>query len=167
MYYYKQELHDTGNKSFCLPGTRMPEWFENCSKGHSISFWFRGKFPAISLCIVGHMHKIPTKFRPIVIINGNIMKTELPTKTWFDSEFPMLTDHIFIVGERHIKFEDNVDEVLSANEWNHAVISMDIDDFKWNSTGQFAAWIGLHVITQKCSMGRIQFTNPFNHQPFL
>ncbi|KAK2354127.1 TMV resistance protein N [Trifolium repens] len=161
-----QELHDTGNKSFCLPGTRMPEWFENCSKGHSISFWFRGKFPAISLCIVGHMHKIPTKFRPIVIINGNIMKTELPTKTWFDSEFPMLTDHIFIVGERHIKFEDNVDEVLSANEWNHAVISMDID-FKWNSTGQFAAWIGLHVMKQKCIMGRIQFTNPFNHQPFL
>ncbi|GAU51639.1 hypothetical protein TSUD_414630 [Trifolium subterraneum] len=159
-----QELHVNGNKSVCLPGTQMPEWFENCSKGHSISFWFRGKFPAISLCIVGHMYKIPTKFRPIVIINGNIMKTELPTKTWFDFEFPMLTDHIFIVGERHIKFEDNVDEVLSENEWNHAVVSIDIE-FKSNPIGQFAAWIGLHVIKQKCSMGRIQFTNPFNYQP--
>ncbi|AET02383.1 putative TIR domain, winged helix-turn-helix DNA-binding domain-containing protein [Medicago truncatula] len=156
-----QELHEAGNKSFCLPGTQMPDWFEHRSKGHSISFWFRGKFPALSLCFVGLMHKIPTGFRPIVIINGNIMKTMLPAEKWFDFEFPVLTDHIFIVGERHIKFEDNMDEVLSENEWNHAVISIDID-FKWSSSGLFAAWIGLHVIKQKCSMDRIQFTNPCN-----
>ncbi|GAU37592.1 hypothetical protein TSUD_365130 [Trifolium subterraneum] len=122
-----QELHEAGNKSFCLPGTRMPEWFEHCSNGHSISFWFRDNFPSISLCIVGHMRKIPT---------------------------------------RHIRFEDNVDEVLSENEWNHAVVSIDMD-FKSNTTGQFAAGIGLHVIKQNCSMDRIQFTSPFNHQSFL
>jgi hypothetical protein len=143
----------------------MPEWFEHYNNGHSISFWFRDKFPSISLCMVGLMRKITTRFRPIVIVNGNIMKTKLPTKIWFDFEFPMLTDHIFIVGERHIKFEDNVDEVLSENEWNHAVVSIDID-FKSNPIEQFAAGIGLHVIKQKCSMDKIQFTNPFN-QPIL
>ncbi|WJX93001.1 hypothetical protein P8452_74576 [Trifolium repens] len=57
-----QELHEAGNKSFCLPGTRMPEWFEHYNNGHSISFWFRDKFPSISLCMVGLMRKITTSW---------------------------------------------------------------------------------------------------------
>lgn len=161
MNYDKQELHEAGNKRFCLPGTQIPEWFDHRNRGHSISFWFRDKFPAISLCLVGLMHRLPICFRLIVIINGNKMRTELQTKQWFDFELPLLTDHILIVGERQVNFEDNMDEVLSVNEWNRAIISIDIDS-KWNPTELFVVWTGLHVIEQKRSMDSIRFTNPCN-----
>ncbi|KAE9587835.1 putative leucine-rich repeat domain, L domain-containing protein [Lupinus albus] len=46
-----QELHkEAGNMAFCLPGSRIPGWFEHRRNGSSISFWFRNMFPAISLC---------------------------------------------------------------------------------------------------------------------
>ncbi|XP_061350170.1 disease resistance protein Roq1-like [Gastrolobium bilobum] len=46
-----EELHkECGDKKFLLPETRIPEWFENCTNGPSISFWFCNKVPAISLC---------------------------------------------------------------------------------------------------------------------
>ena len=69
------------------------------------------------------MHKHPFGLKPIVSINGNKMKTEFQRR-WFYFEFPVLTDHILIFGERQMKFEDNVDEVVSENDWNHVVVSV-------------------------------------------
>ncbi|RDX98506.1 Disease resistance-like protein CSA1, partial [Mucuna pruriens] len=160
----KQELHEAGNKRFCLPGTRIPEWFEHCSRGQSISFWFRNKFPVISLCLVGLMHKHPIGFKPVVSINGSKMKSGFQTKL-FNLEFPVLTDHILTFGEEQIKFEDNVDEVLSEKEWNHVVVSIDID-CKWNPTEEFVVRTGLHVIKPKSSMNDIRFTDPYKQQSF-
>ncbi|RDX93326.1 TMV resistance protein N, partial [Mucuna pruriens] len=160
----KQEVHEAGNKRFCLPGTRIPEWFEHCSRGQSISFWFRNKFPVISLCLAGLMHKHPIGLKPSVSINGNKMKTGFQTKL-FNFEFPVLTDHILTFGDRQIKFEDNVDVVLSKNEWNHVVVSIDID-FKWNPTEPFAVRTGLHVIKKNSSMDDIRFTDPYNQPCF-
>ncbi|RZB60815.1 TMV resistance protein N [Glycine soja] len=37
---------------FCLPGDRIPEWFYQQSRGPSISFWFRNKFPDMVLCLI-------------------------------------------------------------------------------------------------------------------
>ncbi|KAG4977447.1 hypothetical protein JHK86_036921 [Glycine max] len=155
----KQELHEAGNKRYSLPGTRIPEWFEHCSRGQSISFWFRNKFPVISLCLAGLMHKHPFGLKPIVSINGNKMKTEFQRR-WFYFEFPVLTDHILIFGERQIKFEDNVDEVVSENDWNHVVVSVDVD-FKWNPTEPLVVRTGLHVIKPKSSVEDIRFIDPY------
>ncbi|TKY68445.1 TMV resistance protein N [Spatholobus suberectus] len=47
-----QEWVGTGSKMFFLPGTKIPEWFTCYTRGGSISFEFRTKFPAISLCLV-------------------------------------------------------------------------------------------------------------------
>ncbi|PNX83981.1 disease resistance protein (TIR-NBS-LRR class) [Trifolium pratense] len=44
-----QELHEVGGTIFCLPGKRIPEWFELQSRGWSFSFWIRNRLPSISL----------------------------------------------------------------------------------------------------------------------
>lgn len=57
-----------------LPGARIPEWFDHCDKGGSISFWFRNKFPAVALCTVmglGNILHFDVKIDPEFIINGN------------------------------------------------------------------------------------------------
>ncbi|KHN46565.1 hypothetical protein glysoja_032657 [Glycine soja] len=46
------ELHEAGGTQFMFPGTRIPEWFDQQSSGHSSSFWFRNKFPAKLLCLL-------------------------------------------------------------------------------------------------------------------
>nr|WIL60057.1 nodulation protein [Melilotus officinalis] len=158
-----QELHEAGNKRFCLPGSQMPQWFKHFSKGHSISFWFRNKFPAITICLVGPMHKLPIKLRPVVIVNGTKMETEFQTQKLFNFEFPLLIDHILIFDQTHVKFKDNVDEVPSEDKWNHVVVSIHVD-FKWDPTEPFVVQTGLNVIEQISSMDDIQFTNPYSEQ---
>ncbi|RZB60813.1 TMV resistance protein N isoform B [Glycine soja] len=65
-----KELHEAGNTVFCLPRDRIPEWFDQQSRGPSISFWFRNKFPDMVLCLI--VAPIQDKFfRPMVFINGN------------------------------------------------------------------------------------------------
>ncbi|XP_029127397.1 disease resistance protein RPS4-like [Cajanus cajan] len=44
-----QTLHETGGKRFLLPGSTIPSWLNCSSKGLSMRFWFRNKFPAITL----------------------------------------------------------------------------------------------------------------------
>lgn len=105
------------------------------------------------------MHKHPFGLKPIVSINGNKMKTEFQRR-WFYFEFPVLTDHILIFGERQMKFEDNVDEVVSENDWNHVVVSVDVD-FKWNPTEPLVVRTGLHVIKPKSSVEDIRFIDPY------
>ncbi|RHN51149.1 hypothetical protein MtrunA17_Chr6g0465271 [Medicago truncatula] len=53
-----QKLHAQGsNKEFHLPDKRIPAWFDHQVYGRdaSITFWFRQKIPAISLCLVAHL----------------------------------------------------------------------------------------------------------------
>ncbi|RZB62066.1 TMV resistance protein N [Glycine soja] len=47
-----QELHEAGGTQFVFPGTRIPEWLDHQSSGHSSSFWFRNKFPPKLLCLL-------------------------------------------------------------------------------------------------------------------
>ncbi|MED6112652.1 hypothetical protein PIB30_063499 [Stylosanthes scabra] len=75
-----QELYENGNIRFTLPGRRIPSWFEKCSRGASISFWFRGKFPSKALCIaILLMDKQPSPVRvtpilwPVGVQNGSII----------------------------------------------------------------------------------------------
>ncbi|KAH1206311.1 TMV resistance protein N [Glycine max] len=63
--FLNQELHEAGNTVFCLPRDRIPEWFDQQSRGPSISFWFRNKFPDMVLCLI--VAPIQDKFfRPMV-----------------------------------------------------------------------------------------------------
>ncbi|MED6109225.1 hypothetical protein PIB30_031541 [Stylosanthes scabra] len=73
MEYISAELHENGNTRFAFSG-RIPRWFEKCSRGASISFWFRGEFPSNALCIailLTDKQPSPVRVTPIFTINGN------------------------------------------------------------------------------------------------
>ncbi|KAG4380633.1 hypothetical protein GLYMA_16G211400v4 [Glycine max] len=158
-----QELHETGNTMFCLPGTRSPEWFEQQSIGPSLSFWFRNKFPVMDLCfVIGPMGKDSILFRPIMTINGNTMETQLTEKRCC-LDFRALDYHILIIGTKYMKFGECLDKPLTKNEWNHVVVSIGIEP---TPKDVIVKQTGLHVIKPESSMDDVQFTNPYKQPSF-
>jgi hypothetical protein len=140
---------------FCLPGSRIPDWFEHCSSGESISFWFRNKFPAIALCLVSDSVFWTSPIHPIVIING--IKSELAYQPvsiilgWVE------THHTYIFDLQKITFKDNFDETLLENEWNHVEIMY---KDRYNQWVPIEIEIGIHVYKQRNRMEDIRFTDP-------
>nr|KYP76799.1 TMV resistance protein N [Cajanus cajan] len=159
-----QELHEAGNTMFCFPGSRIPDWFEHQSIGPSISFWFRDKFPTMALCfVIGPMGKDSILFRPIMTINGVEIQFLTEKRICFD--FPSLTDHVFIIGTKYTSFGDNLDEVLSKNEWNHVVVSIGIGFEPTPEKMMIVKRTGFHIIKPESSTGDIEFTDPYNNHP--
>ncbi|XP_045787151.1 disease resistance protein RUN1-like [Trifolium pratense] len=151
-----QELHEAGSTMFKLPGSRIPDWFEHCSSRGSISFWFRNKFPAIALCLVPDSMFVTSSIYPTVIINGN--KRDLDSRDTDEYGEPCLSiepDHTYIFDLQKMKFEDNLDEALLNNEWNHVEIM-------YTDANNHSMLIesGIHVFKQKSRIEDIRFTNP-------
>lgn len=144
-------MHEAGNTMFYVPGTIIPDWFEQHSSGGLISFWFRNKFPAISLCVVTPSMFIESSVYPIVIINGNRRLLD----PFNDPQIWMQPDHTYIFDLQKIRFKDNWDEALLENEWNHVEIS-----FSDKNMIPVLLESGIHVFKQKISsMEDIKFTN--------
>nr|KYP42913.1 TMV resistance protein N [Cajanus cajan] len=148
--FLNQELHEAGETQFYLPGERIPEWFDHQSKGPSISFWFRNKFPDKVLCLViGPMDDESGMFRPMVIINGN--------KSFPGSGYFMIhMDHTYIFDLKRIECEDSLYEVPLENEWNHAEVT--IVGLEETS---IVKECGIHVFKQESSMEDIRFSDPY------
>ncbi|CAJ1947541.1 unnamed protein product [Sphenostylis stenocarpa] len=159
----KQELHEAGSTFFYLPGAKIPEWFEFQRLELPISFWFRNKLPAVTICLAlervckycpsrgdkCRLLVIPSTLRlmsPIVIING---KEHL-----FDS-WEMINDCTCVFDLRETKLRNDLDEELLDNEWNHAEVTC-----RYTSFGQTFIKSGIHVLKQENSMGVIRFTDP-------
>ncbi|XP_016205522.1 TMV resistance protein N-like isoform X3 [Arachis ipaensis] len=153
-----QELHEAGNTRFALPGSRIPAWFEHHSKGASISFWFRNKFPAIALFLaIGLTDKNTVFVSPDITING---KKGFP-------EFWTEMEQIFLFDLQMIQCD--LGETLSENEWNHAEISCTASDHflfigEKFPVEPFAKEIGIHVFRQKSTVEDIRFTDPYKRR---
>ncbi|XP_061353640.1 TMV resistance protein N-like [Gastrolobium bilobum] len=154
-----EELHaEGGDKTFILPGKKIPEWFEHRSREPTISFWFRNKFPALSLCIITRknnkqlkdVYSAPFGFHHELIINGN---REFPLNQGYYSWISEVDDHIVIFD---INLEDNVDLVVLENSWNHVVFSIDIPERK--PMDIWTLQTGLHVFKKRNNMKDILFT---------
>ncbi|KAH1203010.1 hypothetical protein GmHk_17G049342 [Glycine max] len=140
-----KELHEAdGYKLFRLPGPSIPEWFEHCINGSSISFWFRNKFPVISLSCVFVGLELYAGVWFTLIINGNKYLSPHIFLADLSSDLLCICDHIE---------ELFYDLVLSENEWNHVVCTT-----SW--VPQPIKQIGIHVLKQGSNMEDIQFTNP-------
>ncbi|XP_061369751.1 uncharacterized protein LOC133312551 [Gastrolobium bilobum] len=143
-----EELHEEGgDKAFLLPKTRIPEWFEYCTNGPSISFWFRNKVPAISLFFA-----IPFKFHYFGLnmeVNG-ISKDTGVGFNWF----PLAGDYTVLCDIKQEKL-DGIFSDIEENKWNHVVCTAS------NSREEvFVKQSGIHVFKQECRMEDIQFTDP-------
>ncbi|XLR24764.1 hypothetical protein HN51_071287 [Arachis hypogaea] len=150
-----QEVHENGNTEFALPGECIPNWFEQRTKEGSISFWFRGRFPAKDLCLAillkdwfrwSHRPRLKD-VTTIVSINGKQVsrgrgRTKMQKLYIFD---------LSVTNKMH-----HLDEICFENEWNHAEVSFELED-------DDIMEIGMHILKQKSSgiMEDIQFTDPY------
>ena len=132
-----------------MPGERIPEWFDHQSRGPSISFWFRNKFPGKVLCLViGPMDDDSGMLISKVIINGN--------KYFRGSGYFMMgMDHTYLFDLQIMEFEDNL-YVPLENEWNHAEVTY--EGLEETSTPKEC---GIHVFKQESSMKDIRFADPY------
>ncbi|XP_057760752.1 uncharacterized protein LOC130981148 [Arachis stenosperma] len=156
--YEKQDLHEDVNDKeswLPMPGTKVQEWFNYSRHGSSISFWFRNKFPAISLFVINELKK--TSFEPKLTINGHEMH--------LFSLFSLQKDHILILtlGPKQTEFKDEVNNVISKDEWNHVELSSDhaVHGVGGGTIYESMMQIGLHVFKQFSNMEDIRFTDPF------
>ncbi|KAF7813411.1 Rj2 protein [Senna tora] len=164
----REELHNTGGKIFSLPQGRIPEWFDHRTKGGSISFWFRNKFPAIVACVViglTNEEYFSISLHPNVTINGNNPIYD----PGFYHGFEVVSDHIFVFDLRSIEFSDKVEDASLEKEWNHVKISFEApysveyeeiqrDDAIMEEVGKES---GIYVLKQINKMEDIRFTNPY------
>ncbi|KEH32795.1 disease resistance protein (TIR-NBS-LRR class) [Medicago truncatula] len=144
-----QELHEAGNTWFHLPQAKIPEWFNHqCLAGLSISFWFRNKFPAITLCVVSPLTCYGSQHRVKATINGNTFFYTHGSKIGTASHKDTYHLHLFHMQMKY--FNDNMDKALLENKWNHAEV-----DF-----GFPFMYSGIHVLEEKSNMKDIRFSNP-------
>lgn len=145
---------------FSLPGKKIPYWFALQSREESTSFFFRNKFPAVSVCLViGHVDEKPitVNFSPKVFVNGN----KLSSGNQLVFNFRVATDHILLFDLRLLKFKDNGDALFSDNKWNHVVVSY-VDHITHNEVPirVVSKYSGIHVYNQISGMEDIRFTIP-------
>ncbi|KAF7813416.1 pentatricopeptide repeat-containing protein [Senna tora] len=174
-----KELHNTGGTIFSLSHGTIPEWFDLRTKGGSISFWFRNKFPALVVCLViGLPNKELFSIRirsggviingnerfdvPVidacVIINGNEQR-HVPSTTF------IAEDHIFVFDLRSIEYSDKVEDASLEKEWKHVEIYYEDRSIRLSNEEDSIEGVckesGIYVLKEIDKMEDIRFTNPY------
>ncbi|MED6120216.1 hypothetical protein PIB30_019009 [Stylosanthes scabra] len=156
-----KELHENGGKDFILPSSSIPKWVEHSSNNDSISFWFRGELPEISLCVVVEPPFVfsRTHICPEFIINSSIGTPEHIESVETSGQ---LEDHIFIIDPKLMK--SKVNEVILENEWNHVVCTIKSCG---HQRGPAIKKLGIYFHKDRSSMENIQFIDPLLHKEGL
>ncbi|CAJ2666379.1 unnamed protein product [Trifolium pratense] len=152
-----EKLHaEGGDKEFHLPETCIPMWFTHHVYGHdaSITFWFRKKVPAISLCLVVRPGTYEEIIHPRFIINGD-RKTDVCEQNIYDGDrvCNRVVDHIIIFDIKSIPIK--LTDVIFESEWNHVLCTL-----SGLRNKLFIDEIGIRVFKQGINMEDIRFTNP-------
>lgn len=133
-------------------------WFEHYAYGHnaSITFWFRKKIPAISLCLVVRPGTYEEIIQPRFIINGK-GETDVLELSFDDGDHGHNRladpDHIIIFDIKHITFK--LTDAVFENKWNCVVCTL-----SGLRNKLFIDRIGIRIFKQGINMEDIQFTNP-------
>ncbi|MED6225729.1 hypothetical protein PIB30_096450, partial [Stylosanthes scabra] len=144
-----------------VPGNKIPECFHCSDNGNSISFWFRNKFPAISLCVVlgaRDEHQTAFYFCPKLEINGKTVNKWLlqNKKYWL---VPKLEgDHIFFLHDKQKRNENSVsvnEALVGNNGWVRAKIFVDF--FSLTGWTKIAMQIGIRVLEGE----DVRFSSPY------
>ncbi|TKY69644.1 WRKY transcription factor 19 [Spatholobus suberectus] len=148
-----QSLHRTGDTCFCfpVPGSTIQSLFNHCSRGPSLSFWFRGKFPMITLCVVGALDSCGCCVLDLFVNSSQKFPSYFKFMTIDDS---VQTNHIILFNLQLQFCSDEFETMYTVDGWNHAEISFSENERK------DVEWMGVYVKEQKTSMADIRFTNP-------
>ncbi|XP_029127419.1 TMV resistance protein N-like isoform X2 [Cajanus cajan] len=142
-----QTLHENGGKHFIFTGSAIPSWLNCSSKGPSLRFWFRNKFPEITLCAAGLFRSFDHRVWHLMV--NDILQFSVYCCV-IDHSFQVETNHTFVYDPLEIRVITN-EELHIKNGWNSAEILFDYHE-----------WMGVHVPEQKSNMADIQFSNPYS-----
>ncbi|KAH1151332.1 hypothetical protein GYH30_045030 [Glycine max] len=137
--FLNQEVHEARDIYVNLPRVKIPKWFECQSRGESIVFWFRNKFPAIIVCIDADFCFDLLGLN--VFIND---ENEAKQVGWDVTECCIGPSTAVF----RLQMEDYLDEELLKNEWNRAEIECEY----WRNE------CAIHVLKEQSSMEDIRFT---------
>lgn len=168
-----------------MPGTAtIPEWFEHRSKGLSISFWFRNKFPSIALFVVREQ-MLPADYKflslkPDLLINGHHQKyvpdgfgvdffrsSDSRIEPHYTYLFDLqLHNHCYefdLQVHCHEGVESKPEEAQLKNKWNLAELWYEVERSRFAALSDEVSYleIGIHAFEQRNCMEDIQFTNPY------
>lgn len=158
-----QTFQQPGNRNFILPGNRIPQWFQHCNEGQSVSFWVRKEFPAIVVgFVVGVLDykDCSFNFKLSVRINGTDQK--------FCRDQGLVStlaiDHIFLCDLQSKLRMDELEKALLQDEWNHVEV-LCMNDSWIRLKGGAIKWSAIHVYNQEngMDMENIRFSKP--HSP--
>ncbi|KAJ7975378.1 Disease resistance-like protein [Quillaja saponaria] len=148
----RQVLHEIPKLEVQVPGREVPDWFDHRSKGGSVSFWVRRKFPVIAVCSVyGGPGGLETyvQFEVCLLING------VRVYTYKDS---------FSLESRHHVWLHDLRAYMPPQQWQTLDKYLKED---WNQVEiSFAMSIGtvkccgVHVYKKESNMEDVQFTLP-------
>ncbi|CAJ2667217.1 unnamed protein product [Trifolium pratense] len=171
-----QELREAGSPLFIVPAgnTRIPQWFEHKNRGSSSSFWFRNKFPSVTVLFVAkYMNECPKNedlsLRVSLFINGYKCTLDSHHVGCFLKIRPghaylfvlrlqsRVLHHKFnSTPDEYLELNSKLDEALLKNEWIHAEVMC---ESKMMKTLRIRS--GIHVFKQKFSIHDIRFSNPY------
>ncbi|KAL2967713.1 hypothetical protein AAZX31_16G190200 [Glycine max] len=161
-----QKLHEAGGTNFMFTGTRIPEWLDQQSSGHSSSFWFRNKFPAKLLCLLIAPVSTGIGVKAKVFINGKILKRPF----YYGSkkiESMLELDHTYIFDLQPFAFKNNnqFEEVAWEKEWNHVEVRYQIVLTHVKEKREEASVIkatGIYIFKEESCMEQdIRFDDPY------
>ncbi|KAJ7970141.1 Disease resistance protein [Quillaja saponaria] len=149
-----QAFHEVEHIDITVFKTRIPKWLDHCSKGGSVVFWVRQKFPVIAICIVlgpGEDENVnPSTCAYRLLINGVVVFQE-------EGEWP--SNHVWLFDLRiHLSRK----EWLGLNAklqrgWNHVEISCTLRSTTQNGTVKCC---GIHVYKEHTNIDNILFIDP-------
>ncbi|MED6146142.1 hypothetical protein PIB30_031734 [Stylosanthes scabra] len=155
---------DGGNMWRFVTGNRIQGCFHACGNGNSFPFWFQNQFPAISLCVflgtLGNKRQMPFYFCIELEINHKIVKKwflEDNKKHYWVVKKPSEADHIFVLHEKHLKYENSVNEALHTG-WNYAEVFVHM----YSLMGMPKIDVKIGIRTLKEDSRRISLGNAFH-----
>ncbi|QCD94663.1 internalin A [Vigna unguiculata] len=157
--FLNQQLHEARETDFIFPGGSIPRWFDKQSRGPSISFWFRNKFPAKVVCLLILSLQQPEYaelVKPMVLINGLLGGSYDYSYYLKREEGIVELDHVYLFDLRVLPFQDDLMEMPLEEEWKHVEVT-----YQGMFDTSLIKGMGIHVVkTERRSMEDIRYDYP-------
>ncbi|KAI9128631.1 hypothetical protein K1719_000114 [Acacia pycnantha] len=144
-----------GQAHFCVPEGSIPEWFDHCSKGPSISFWFLDQyFPTyLIICAIVEAKGDYVKVKREVLINEEACIDLITSVSIGYDEDHIIVDYIWTI---------DMDKSFAQGQWKHAKICL--FPFRGATVKESKIYVVRDDIT---NMENIRFTDPFQCSDLL
>ncbi|XP_028760599.1 TMV resistance protein N-like [Neltuma alba] len=141
-----------GKRNFVLPGKRIPQWLEYYSRGSSMSFWIRDKFPKVALWFLVENDQV-YPYRCIFSVHINDTKLDISSEWLLLST--IVPNHIYICDMESIIKKV---ELRHADRWNQVKVSIKSNTREVIMDKEI--FMAVHAYRQQNDFEDIQFRDP-------